>query len=154
TDGSSIQGRYAGGILGKKMLVKDPTGNEAQRLVVALGIATSARPIVGDPVANGATLRVIATGTTPSDQTYLLDAAGWSAAGTVGFKYAGPTGGDGDPVKKVLIRRTLGGRALVKAILKGSVGTQSLDVVPPNLGDAGGIILTINGGGKYCAAFG
>src|SRR5439155_25939014 len=108
----------------------------------------------GDPVANGATLRVIAKGHTPSDQTYLLDAAGWRAAGRVGFKYAGPTGVDGDPVKKLLIKRTPGGTALVKAILKGSVGKQSLDVVPPNRGDEGGIILTINRGGTYCAAFG
>src|SRR5439155_1107071 len=107
----------------------------------------------GDPVANGATLRVIAKGHTPSDQTYLLDAAGWRAAGRVGFKYAGPTGVDGDPVKKLLIKRTPGGTALVKAILKGSVGKQSLDVVPPNRGDEGGIILTINRGGtfaRYC----
>jgi hypothetical protein len=90
----------------------------------------------------------------PSDQTYALDSSGWSTAGTVGYKYSGPTGGDGDPVKKVLLRRTPSGNALLKAILKGSIGTQSLDVVPPNLGDDGGIILTIPGGGTYCALFG
>src|SRR5262249_7031485 len=112
TDVLSIQGqRFAAGrpILGKKLLVKNPTGSEPQRTVIALGTesATDIGPaILGDPVANGATLRVIAKGTTTSDQTYLLDAAGWSAAGTVGFKYSGPTGGDGDPVKKILIKRT------------------------------------------------
>jgi hypothetical protein len=136
--------------------VRDPTGTEPQRKVIAVGkeSATDIGPaIVGNPVANGATLRVIAKGSTDSNQTYLLDAVGWSATGT-GFTYAGPTGGDGDPVMHVGISRTPGGMAHLKASLKGSVGTQSLDVVPPNLGDEGGIILTINGGGTYCVAFG
>jgi hypothetical protein len=160
---SSVHGKLYGAslalsILGKKLLVKDPTGSESQRTVIALAkeSATDIGPaIVGDPMTNGATLRVIAQGNTGSDQTYVLDAGGWSLTGTVGFKYTGPTGGDGDPVRKVLIKRTPSGKALVKAILKGNVGTQSLDVVPPNLGTEGGIILTINGGGgTYCAAFG
>lgn len=47
----------------------------------------------------------------------MLDAAGWSPAGNVGFKNRGPTGGDDDPVKKVLVKRTPGGTAVVKAIL-------------------------------------
>src|SRR5262249_9561399 len=111
TFGLSIQGqRYTAGvpILGRKILVKDPTGSEPGRTVIALGKESATdigSAIVGDPVANGATLRVIAKGTTPSDQTYPLDAAGWRAAGTgVGFKYSGPTGADGDPVGKVLIK--------------------------------------------------
>jgi hypothetical protein len=144
-------------ILGKKLLVKDPSGNEPQRAVIALGkeTATDIGPaVLGNPVANGATLRVIANGGTDSDQTYVLDASGWSVLGSTGFKYLGPTGGDGDAVKKVLIKRTAGGTALVKAIVKGNVGTQSLDVLPPNPGSDGGIILTINGGAAYCAALG
>ena len=39
-------------------------------------------------------------------------------------------------------------------LIKGKVGTQSLDVVPPNSGDEGGIVLTVNGGGTYCVSFG
>ena len=35
------------------------------------------------------------------------------------------------------MKRTPGGSALVKVILKGSLGTQSLDVVPPNTGNDG-----------------
>jgi hypothetical protein len=42
----------------------------------------------------------------------------------------------------------------LKVLLKGSIGTQSLDVVPPDQGDEGGVLLTIPGGGTYCAAFG
>jgi hypothetical protein len=110
-------------IRGKKFLVKNLTGAEEVRRVIALGreTATDIGPaIVGDPTVAGATLRVIATGNVDSDQTYVLDAGGWSAAGTTGFKYAGPTGGDGDPVKKVIIRRTSAGVALLKAVLKGN----------------------------------
>jgi hypothetical protein len=157
---SSVHGqRYATGrpILGKKLLVKNPTGSEIQRGVIALGkeSATDVGPaILGNPVASGATLRVIANGMTDSDQTYVLDASGWSVLGSTGFKYSGPTGGDGDPVKKVLIKRTPGGTAFLKALVKGNVGTQSLDVVPPNLGDDGGVVLSINGGATYCVAFG
>jgi hypothetical protein len=160
TDAFSIQGqRYAIGrpILGKKVLVKDPSGNEAQRTVIALAKETATNigtTVLGNPTTTGATLRVIANGSTQSDQTYALDASGWSTAGSVGYKYSGPTGIDGDPVKKVLVKRTPGGTALLKVIIEGSVGTQSLDVVPPDLGDDGGIILTIAGGGTYCATFG
>jgi hypothetical protein len=144
-------------ILGKKLLIQDPTGSEAARKVLALGKESSTDigpTIQGDPATSGATLRVIANGGTNSDQTYILDAGGWSALGTVGFKYAGPTGADADPVKLVLLKRTPGGTALLKVLIKGNVGTQSLDVVPPNLGADGGLILDINGGGRYCVAFG
>ena len=126
--------------------MKDPIGGEDKRTIIALGRETATdigATVLGNPTTTGASLRVITNGTTPSDQTYALDSAGWSTAGTVGYKYSGPTGGDGDPVKKVLVKRTPSGTALLKAILKGSLGTQSLDVVPPNLGDDGGIILTI-----------
>jgi hypothetical protein len=144
-------------ILGRKMLLKDPGRTEAKRRVIVIGRETSTDigpDIVGDPVTNGATLRVIAKGGMISDETYVLDASGWSTIGNVGFRYLGPTGPDGDPVERVLIKRTANGTALLKAVLKGSVGTQSLDILPPNPGDEGGIILAINGGATYCVSFG
>jgi len=143
-------------IRGKKLLVRNP-GAESQRTVVAVAKETATdigSAIIGDPVAAGATLRIITKGTTNSDQTYVLDGSGWAQAGTTGFKYTGPTGGDGDPVQKVILKRTSSGKALLRATLKGSIGTQSLDVVPPNLGDEAGLILTINGGATYCVSFG
>jgi hypothetical protein len=139
------------------MRVTDLNRTEAKRRVIVLGRETSTDigpAIVGNPVASGATLRVIAKGGVDSDQTYVLDASGWSTIGGVGFRYLGPTGPDGDPVDKVLIKRTANGTAFLKAILKGNVGTQSLDILPPNPGDEGGIILSINGGGTYCVSFG
>lgn len=113
-----------------------------------------------NPILNGATLRVILNGATPSDQTYVLDKLGWRTSQRV-FKYLGPTGGDADPVKLVLLKRSASGKALLKALIKGNVGTQSLNVVPPGTGDSGGIILHINPSvllGKpaatYCVSFG
>ena len=85
--------------------------------------------------------------------------SGWSALGGVtGWKYSGPTGADGDPVRKVIIKRTPSGRAILKVVLVGSIGSQSLDVVPPNAGDEAGLILTLNGplnsSATYCVGFG
>ena len=110
--------------------------------------------MLGNPTLDGGTLRLVTTGGTSSDQTFILDADGWSAVGSTGFKYAGPTGIDGDPVQRILIKRTPRGKALLKAILKGSIGTQPLDVVPPNPGSRAGLVLTIPGGGVYCTSFG
>jgi cysteine-rich repeat protein len=143
-------------IKGSKMVVKDPSGAELKRSIVVLGKETASdigAAIVGDPTASGATLRVVATGATDSDETYALDAAGWSPTKT-GFKYKGPTGSDGDPVNQVVLTRTPGGKALLKAIVKGSLGTQPVNVVPPNGATGGGVVLTINGGDSYCVGFG
>lgn len=141
-------------ILGKKILVSDPTSIETQRKLLALGreTATDLGSIGGNPQITGATLRVILKGAASSNQTYSLGAAGWTPLSNGGFKYAGPT--LGDPVKKVIIKRTPGGVALVKALLRGNIGTQSLNAVPPNPGNEGGIVLSIAGFGSYCASFG
>jgi hypothetical protein len=142
-------------ILGRKMLVKDPNGLETGRGATILGreSATDVGPaIVGDPTVSGATLRVIANGGTPSDETYVLDAAGWTAIST-GYAYVGPTDVDADPVKKVILKRTPSGTALLKAILRGNVGIQPMNVVPSDPGTGGGIILNV-AGSVYCVGFG
>ena len=144
-------------VRGHKMFVRN-SGDEDDRMLVAMGsekptdIGTS---IDGDPTAAGATLRVIASGGTATDQTYVLDASGWRRLGSTGFSYSGPTGGDGDPVRRVLIKRKPGGLALLRAILDGGLGSQSLDVVPPDPGDDVRIVLQFgNGGGTYCVTLG
>lgn len=145
-------------IRGKKMLVKDPSGYEQNRSIVVLGkesgLYLDLGLAFGNPVQNGATLRVIAKGVEHYDETFVLDPSGWTYTPT-GYLYAGPTEADGDPVKKLIVRRSLlGGKALLKVIIRGNLGTQPVDIEPP-LGVAdGGIILTINGGGVYCVGFG
>jgi len=142
-------------ILGRRLVVEDPTGNENTRSVLVLGRETATDvPGISDPRTSGATLTVIANGGTSTVGTYVLDASGWTSVGTTGFKYTGPTGADGDPVKKVIARVTPGGVALIKVTLRGSIGTQSLDVVPPNPGADGGFVLAIGGGDRYCVALG
>lgn len=157
-DDSSVHAQREGDarVAGKKLIVKDPTGAESERSVVVLGKEKQSDigplPGLGDPTASGATLRVVTTGTTSSDETYTLDASGWTALAT-GYRYSGPTG-SGAPVKRVALQRTPRGTATLRVLLRGNVGTQNLDVVPPNSGDEGGIELTLGGGLKYCVAFG
>jgi hypothetical protein len=143
-------------ILGKKLLVRNPTGAEQRRTLVALGreSATDVPAIVGDPTVSGALLRVTLNGATSTGGAFLLDAAGWSAS-NAGFTYSGPTGPDGDPVRRVVLKRTPAGTALLKVVIRGSVGTQPVDLVPPNPGTDAAVTLAINGGGDtYCVSLG
>ena len=143
-------------ILGKKLLVRNPTGAEQRRTLVALGreSATDVPAIVGDPTVSGALLRVTLNGATSTGGAFLLDAAGWSAS-SAGFTYSGPTGADGDPVRRVVLKRTPAGTSLLKVVIKGSVGTQPVDLVPPNPGTDAAVTLAINGGGDtYCVSLG
>jgi hypothetical protein len=143
-------------ISGVKMLVKDPTGSEESRRVIVLAREPGdiGLTVLGNVVISGAQLRVVTTGTTPSDQTYLLNASGWTPLGSSGFRYRGPTGGDGDPVKQVIVKKTGSGLSLIKVLIKGNTGTQPLDVVPPNSGQDGGIVLDLGLPGRYCVTMG
>jgi len=141
-------------IRGKLLKFKEGSTGEPSRRVTIVGFEMDTDiAIVGDPRVGGATLRVVANGAIGSDETYILDPAGWVALPT-GFAYYGPTGSDGDPVGVVKIRRLTSGTALFLARLRGNLGTQPLNVVPPNSGDDGGAILTIVGGDAYCVLFG
>ena len=145
-------------IQGKTLRIRNPSGTEADRSVMILGREPRTgigMTIDGDPAVSGATLRVVANGTMSSDQTYVLDASGWRRLGTIGFTYSGPTGGDADPVRQVILTRLPSGTAKLKAVIRGDIGTQSLDVVPPNAGVDGGVILQLGtNGGRYCVGFG
>jgi len=140
-------------ILGRRLLVKDLAGVETQRVVVVQGRQRYSTffQFVGDPTVDGAALQIVANGPTGSTQALTLDAAGWTAIAD-GFMYEGPT--TGDPVRRVLIKRTSGGTTSLKAILKGKVGTTDLVVTPPNPGDDGGLVLGFPGGDRYCVSFG
>src|SRR4029434_9578709 len=106
-------------ILGRTCDVRDPSGDEDARRVAVLARErnTDIGPTIqGDPTLNGATLRLIASRATFSTQTYALDAAGWSASvpGRV-FRYRGPTGADGDPVRMCVLYAISKRRATVRA---------------------------------------
>ena len=140
-------------ILGKKLLISNRTGTEDRRSISGSGSESSTDvPSVSNPATAGAVLTVIANGSTPSRQSYVLSASGWAPYRGIGFKYRGPT--NGDPVKQVLLKRTPSGTASLTVTIKGSLGTQSVDVVPPNPGTDGGYILDVLGGDRYCVAFG
>jgi hypothetical protein len=58
---------------------------------------------------------------TDTDQTYVLDSAGWVRNGPASYRYLGPTGGDGDPVRRVVLRADGGaGKAFLKVLLNGA----------------------------------
>lgn len=66
-------------VLGKLLLVKNPSSADKRKVVVKAKEDSSAASIVGDPTANGATLVVDAIGGTTNSETYNL-AAGTSVA--------------------------------------------------------------------------
>jgi hypothetical protein len=140
-------------ILGKRITVDDPTTLERRRVRGSGKEATSDVLALSDPRAGGATLTVIANGGTASSETFVLDAVGWTASGS-GYRYTGPTGADGDSVKRVVVKRTSSGTATITITMRGDVGTQGIGVVPPNPGSSGGFILDVAGGDRYCIQLG
>ena len=141
-------------ILGSKLDVANKAGLEPKRSIRVLAKESpSDIAVLSDPTVGGATLTVVANGGTSTVGTYVLDASGWKHSGTR-YLYRGPTGGDGDPVASVTLSRSAAGAVRLRIVIKGSVGTQSVDVVPPNPGTDGGVVLAVTGGDRYCAAFG
>jgi hypothetical protein len=162
-------------LLGVKFDVRDARPGDP--LYRSINVFAQEEPIspntlVGDPVANGATLRIVARGATSVyDQTFDLPAAGWKTFLTRHdwpvfkvFAYSNlETGG---PVRSVIVQR--GGYAspegipppveprpsefMIRVRLYGRDG--AFDVLPPNLGTEGGVILTLGGGDTYCLGFG
>ncbi len=118
-------------ILGSRLFVSDTSGLEAARKVTIDGKESPSDIVsLSNPTLSGATLTVIANGGTSSNETYILDPQGWTANPT-GYKYKGPTGGDGDPVRSATLRRSSAGAVQLRIQLKGNVGVQDLKVVPP-----------------------
>jgi hypothetical protein len=138
-------------VLGKKFQVKNPSVDVTKRKVVGHAKEKPSNDtIVGNPVANGASLRVIANGGTDSAQTFFLPKEGWKPISTLGYKYSNAI--PGGAVKRARIKRTPSGVFQIKVLIRGKDGPVA--IVPPNPGSDGGFILTINGGGSYCVAFG
>lgn len=151
---SGLAGAAEFAILGAKLVVKDPSGSEDRRSVVATAKEQASDiSALADPTAGGAVLTITLDGGTATTQSFVLDAGGWSASGTSGYRYAGPIGADGDCVKKVVLQRRASGTALLKLTLRGNVGTQALALLPPNPGAQASLALEV-GSDRYCTVFG
>lgn len=139
-------------ILGRKLTIRDPGTGEDRRSVVIVARETSTDVgTLGDPTVGGATIQILADGAISTAASYTLDATGWTAVAN-GYRYVGPT--SGDPVRRVLLRRTTSGVALLKVVMRGNTGTQSLDLRPPAPGDEARVVLDVTGGDRHCVTFG
>ena len=105
---------------------------------------------MGDPTVGGATLRVYANGASSTSQTIPLPAERWNAGFPDGYGFHAT--GQAGPVRFVRIRKNYRGRFFLKILLRSSFGP--LLVFPPNPGTDGGLVLTINGGDRYCTSLG
>jgi len=146
-------------ILGKRLLVNNPTGDESKRTLIVIGKERPTDDSFNNaPVPLSAILRVILNGASPSDVAYTLGPPGvWESLGpgiSGILKYTG-----GDPVKLLFMKfnPTTNPSFVLKAKLKGSAGPQNLSSLPPNPGTEGGIIFTMDQGSgeqRFCVAFG
>jgi hypothetical protein len=77
-----------------------------------------------------------------------MPSSGWSAIGTLGFKYKDPTLANG-PVKVAQIKKTPSGTFLVKALLKDG-GPTSITVAPGGPTTSYATNFTLGAGDEYC----
>ena len=137
-------------VLGRRFVVK--ANPDATRRVLAIGSESSTDvALVGDPTVSGGRLRVVVHGASPSEATFLLlPASRWTrtAAGFV-YRDAGIEG-----VRRVLLRRSPNGSALLKVMIVAPPGSLFDLVQPPNPGDDVSVLVTIEGGDTYCWALG
>jgi len=141
-------------ILGRVIQVLDPTGAEAdRRLIVVARERHSDISGISNPTISGATLTIVARGGMSNSQQFTLESDGWTALATGGYRYGRTTNGT-TPVKKLTLKQSPSGTALLKVMLDGDVGLEPLSIQPPNPGDEGGIALAVAGGDRYCVTFG
>jgi hypothetical protein len=116
---------------------------------------------------DGATLTVRAHGATSTEQTFPLpqgrNAKGkpfWTGSATSGFKYK-DSKGENSAVAQAAIKKNKKGVFTIAFNASGLVGTapggpgpHPVDVVPPNPGDSGCVLLQLTGGDSYSVRFG
>jgi len=146
-------------IRGHSLLVRDDslgTDPIKRRVQARAKEKGSDATIVGDPTVAGATLEIVANGANPTSQTFVLPAAFWrKSSGIPGirFQYGDPRGENG-PVTGAQIRQSSGGLFSIRVDVAGRSGILPLDVVPPNDGTDGFVVLEITGGDRYCVQYG
>lgn len=137
-------------ILGRRLQVSNPSTPNRRRVSIVGQERTNVNTVVGNPTTAGATLQVTANGGTSTSQTFVLPSSGWRVLGTIGYRYTNSV--PGGAVRQATIKRTPSGNFQVRTIISGRGGT--VNIVPPNPGNNGGMVLTLNGGDSYCVSFG
>ncbi len=100
--------------------------------MVIVGRAPTTGATFAAPVA-GAYLRVFADGGEGAQsQLFFLEPAGWSPV-SGGYRYSGH-GANEIPVEEVLVTVAPGKPARIRVVLDGGLGTEPLNLVPPDLG--------------------
>ena len=127
----------------KTLLVKNPPSGARK---VLWKVKDGAAAVVGDPTADGATLRIQLTN--GGDQCVTMPASGWSAIGTIGFKYKDAALANG-PVKVAQIKKTPSGTFILKALLKNG-GPTSITVAPGDPTTSYATNFTLGTGDEYC----
>jgi hypothetical protein len=107
----------------------------------------SAATVTGDPTIDGASLRIVLT--PGGDQCVEMPASGWTAIGTIGFRYK-DTGLLNGPVKIARIKKTPTGTFQIKALLRNG-GATSIQVTPGAPTTSYGLNFQIGlAGDEYC----
>ncbi|RMD85614.1 MAG: hypothetical protein D6815_01495 [Candidatus Dadabacteria bacterium] len=134
---------------GRMFVLKNPkdTDPSRRRLVLRVDSGGPAQ-LGGDPTVAGAALNVMVGA---SAECYEMPAAGWSIAGSRGYRYRRPAIG-GTPVKRALIRRSRNGRIKLKVTADGK--TAPITLLPPGTTATAHATFEIAGGGQACATFG
>jgi hypothetical protein len=128
----------------KTLIVKNPPSGARK---VLWKVKEAAATVVGNPITEGgATLRIQLT--PGGDQCVTMPASGWSAIGTIGFKYKDATLTNG-PVKVAQIKKTPSGTFLVKALLK-TGGPASIAITPGNPTASYATNFSLGTGDEYC----
>lgn len=143
-------------VRGSALIVRDPGAPAQRQIVVKAKERDSGDTLVGDPVVGGATVTIRVDGATPSEATYALPAgtgtdgkAHWSGDPARGFRYADPDGENG-PVERAQLKLA-NGVFRIKVKVDGALGP--VDVVPPDPGSAGCMLVAMGGGDSYGVAF-
>ena len=128
----------------KTILVKNPPSG-ARKLLWK--VKETAATVMGNPITQGGATLHVQLNPGP-DQCVSMPASGWSAIGSIGFKYKDMTLANG-PVKVASIKKTPSGNFLLKALLKNG-GPTSIAVVPANPSTSYATNFTLGVGDEYC----
>ena len=155
---------------GWTLSVTNPIPNNPHLRHVAVsgrdGFDPVALPFVGDPIADGVTLTLFTEGASSANQAFVLppggfhepNGPGWRVSRSsrrprVVYTYVDERGENGSIVSFILYYWQ-GRRIRIGAVADGRGNNPTIDVVPPNPGTGGGLIVQIPGGDRFCAVFG